>query len=72
MLTGVVLVCSLAITPDLGACTRQNAIDVIRVPAEFSSTASCLLQGQIHVAQTTIGRELTADERLKVICSSIP
>jgi hypothetical protein len=72
MLTGVVLVCSLAITPDLGLCTRQNAVDVMKVPSAFSNAVSCLLQGQIQLAQTTIGRELTADQRIKVICSPSP
>jgi len=72
MLTGLVLVCSLAVTPDLEACTRQNAVDVIRVPSEFADAVACLMQGQIQMAQTSIGRELADDERVKVVCSPTP
>jgi len=70
MLIALVLVCSLAITADLAACDDTNATDVIRVPAEFASPATCLMQAQAYVAETTIGRELAADERIKVVCTS--
>lgn len=37
MLTALVLICSVAVTPDLRDCSRNNAITVMRVPAEFES-----------------------------------
>ena len=68
MLTALVLVCSLAVTPDLAACNRNNAVDVIRVPEEFGNPATCFMHGQAYLAQTGIGRTLAEYERIKVIC----
>jgi hypothetical protein len=68
MLTALVLVCSLAATPDLAACNRDNAVDVMRVPEEFGNPATCFMNGQAYLAQTEIGRQLGADDRVKVIC----
>ncbi|HEX6957940.1 MAG TPA: hypothetical protein VF194_08145 [Ferrovibrio sp.] len=68
MLTALVLVCSLAATPDLSACNRQTAIDVMRVPEEFSHPGLCAMRGQAYVAQTAIGRGLREDESVKVVC----
>jgi len=69
MLTALVLVCSLAMTPDLAACDRNTATDVIRVPAEFAHPATCLMQAQAYLAETSIGRDLGPDERIKVVCA---
>jgi hypothetical protein len=69
MLTALVLVCSLTITPDLRACDQSSAVDVLRVPEDFASPATCFMQGQAYLAQTEIGRQLTADERVKVMCA---
>jgi len=69
MLTALVLICSLAITPDLRACDRHNAVDVMRVPDEIVSPASCLMLGQAYLAQTAIGRELAKDEAVKIVCA---
>ena len=33
MLTALVLICSVAVTPDLRDCSRSNAVAVMRVPA---------------------------------------
>lgn len=68
MLTALVLVCSLAATPDLAACNRDNAVDAMRVPDEFGNPATCLMHGQAYLAQTEIGRDLGPDDRIKVIC----
>ncbi len=68
MLTGLVLVCSLAMTPDLAACDRNNAVDVMRVPEEFGNPATCFMHGQAYLAQTGFGRALAANERVKVVC----
>jgi hypothetical protein len=69
MLTALVLVCSLAITPDLASCNRDNAVSVTRVPEEFGNPAMCFMHGQAYLAQTEMGRELSEDERVKVVCS---
>jgi hypothetical protein len=68
MLTALILICSLAVTPDLSACTRDNALDVLFVPATFNSPVTCFMQGQAYLADTSIGRELTQNEAIKVVC----
>lgn len=68
MLTALVLICSITTTPDLRACTRDNAVNVINVPEQFSNPVSCFMHGQAFAAETAIGRELPADERIKVVC----
>jgi hypothetical protein len=69
MLTALVLICSMATTPDLQACSDENAQSVIRVPTDDGNPVSCLLHGQAYLAQTEIGQELAADERVKVVCA---
>jgi hypothetical protein len=69
MLTALVLICSVALTPDLRDCTRDNATAVMRVPAEFGSPVTCLMQGQAYLADTSIGQELAAEDRVKVVCA---
>ncbi len=68
MLTALILVCSLAVTSDLGDCTRDNALDVMYVPATFASPVTCFLHGQAYVADSSIGRGLAPNEAVKVIC----
>jgi len=68
MLTALVLICSLAVTPDLAACDRNNAVDVLRVPEEFPNPVTCFMHGQAYLAQTGFGRALAPNERVKVIC----
>jgi hypothetical protein len=68
MLTALILVCSLATAPDIATCTRGNAVYVMRVPTVFGSPATCFMPGQAYLAETTIGRDLAQDERVKVIC----
>jgi hypothetical protein len=69
MLTALVLVCSLAITPELRDCDQSNAMDVMRVPEEFSNPTTCLMHGQAYLADTAMGRRLGDDERVKVSCT---
>jgi hypothetical protein len=69
MLTALVLICSIAATPDLRTCTRDNATAVIRVPAEFGNPFTCLMHGQAYLAETSIGQELGAADRVKVVCA---
>ncbi len=68
MLTALILVCSLASMPDLADCTRDNARDVLHVPATFASPVTCFMHAQAYVADTAIGRDLAADEAVKVVC----
>ncbi len=69
MLTALVLICSLAITPDLGACTKDNAVSVTSVPEQTGSPATCFMHGQAYLAETAMGRDLADNERVKVICA---
>jgi hypothetical protein len=71
MLTALVLICSAAITPNLQDCTRENAMTVIRLSTEFSSPTACLMYGQTTLANTSIGRELGEDDRVKIACARI-
>jgi hypothetical protein len=68
MLFAMILVCSLANTPDIGDCSRTNAVDVVWVPEAFSNPVTCLMHGQAYLAGTALGRTLTDDERVKVVC----
>jgi hypothetical protein len=69
MLAALVLICSVAVTPDLRECTRENATAVMSVPAQFSNPATCLMHGQAYLAQTSLGQELGNDDRIKVVCA---
>ena len=68
MLTAIVLVCSLAVTPDLRECSRENAVQVLQAPEEFAVPAMCVMRGQSFLAETTIGQTLENSERVKVMC----
>jgi hypothetical protein len=68
MLTALILVCSLAVFPDLGTCTRDNALEVLVVPATFASPVTCFMHGQAYLAAASIGRDLRENEAVKVIC----
>jgi len=68
MLTALVLICSMAASPDLKDCNRDNAVDVLLVPEEFKNPATCLFNGQAYLAQSAVGRDLLENERVKVIC----
>jgi hypothetical protein len=69
MLTAIILVCSLAITPDLRECGRDNATNVMQVPEEFALPSQCMIRGQAFLAETSIGQDLAANERVKVVCT---
>ncbi len=69
MLMALVLVCSLQVTPNLADCSRTNAVNVMRVPEEFGNPATCLMHGQAYLAETSIGRDLNDNERIKVVCA---
>jgi hypothetical protein len=68
MLTALVLICSTAITPDVRDCTRDNATAVMHVPVQSGNPATCFMNGQAYVAQTSIGQDLGVNDRVKVVC----
>ena len=68
MLTALILICSVTTTPDLRDCTRTNAVDVLVTPVAFANPATCFMQGQAYLAGTSIGRDLTENERVKIVC----
>ena len=41
MLTALILICSLEATSDLQSCTRDTAVDTMRVPELFANPAMC-------------------------------
>jgi hypothetical protein len=68
MLTALVLICSVAVTPNLQDCGLGNARTVIRAPTEFANPVACLMQGQAVLAGTSLGQELADDDRVKILC----
>ena len=68
MLTALVLVCSVAITPDLRDCTSDNARAVMPVPTEFANPTTCFMHGQAYLAETSIGLTLDSGDRVKIVC----
>jgi hypothetical protein len=72
VLTALILICSLSATPDLASCDPSNAVTTLRVPEQFGNPVTCFMHGQAYLAETSIGRDLMADERVKVVCSHSP
>jgi hypothetical protein len=68
VLAALILICSTAVAPDLQDCTRNNANTVMRVPAEFGSPITCLMHAQAYLAETSIGLDLSSNDRVKIIC----
>ena len=69
MLTALVLICSVSVTPDIRDCTNENAVDVMRLPVETSNPATCFLHGQAYLAQSSIAEDLRASDRIKIVCA---
>ena len=68
ILRGVVLICSAPVVADPHECTVSNANTVLRVPMEFGNPATCIMHAQAYLAGSSIGRELDASERGRIIC----
>jgi hypothetical protein len=68
MLTALILICSFQTTPDLQSCNRDNAVDAILVPEAFANPAMCFMRGQAYLADTSLGRDLADNERVKIVC----
>jgi len=68
MLTALILVCSIATTPDLADCSADTARVVMRTPETYVSPVTCAMHGQAYLAETAVGQTLSKDDRVKVIC----
>jgi hypothetical protein len=68
MLTALILICSIAVASDPADCTRSNADTIMRVPTEFGSPATCFMQAQAYLAQSSVGQDLDGNELVKVVC----
>jgi hypothetical protein len=68
VLTALVLICSAAVAVNPGDCTRSNANTVMRVPAEFGNPATCFMHAQAYLAGSSIGWDLDANDRVRIIC----
>ena len=69
MLTAIVLICSVAVTPNLRACDQTNARVVMHVPELYPDTVACAKAGQIYAAGNSVGEALGPNDRLKVVCA---
>lgn len=68
MLTALILVCAIAVTPDISRCDPTNARIVMRAPEAYTNPVTCAMHGQAYIAETAVGRALTANDRVKVTC----
>ena len=68
MISALVLICLISVIPDLQDCTPENARMTLRLTTEFASPVTCFLQGQALLAATSIGQDLTSDDRIKIVC----
>jgi hypothetical protein len=68
LLTALVLICSVLVTPDLRDCDEANARVVMLVPSQFASPVTCAMHGQAYIAGTAIGQNLAKSDRIKVVC----
>ena len=66
MMTALVLICSLAKASPAMNCSTDNAVDVLRVPGEYRSLATCFMRAQAFVAQSRY--PLAADHFPKIVC----
>lgn len=67
MLTAMVLICSVANTPNIADCSRAPSMSFGYLSCSRTrSRASCM--GRPYVAGSAVGRDLTENERVKVVC----
>jgi hypothetical protein len=69
MLTALILICSVATTPDIRDCSRDNATTVMRVPVDFANPLTCFMHAQAYLAETSIGRAVSEDDLVRVMCA---
>ena len=68
MLTALVLIYAAEAATEAHDGTRSNENPVMRVPAEFGNPATCFMHAQAYLAGSSIGRELDANERVRIVC----
>jgi hypothetical protein len=68
MLTALILICSAAVAPNLADCTRTNASVVMWIPNEYRNPITCFVEAQAYLAETSFGQDLSADDRIKIVC----
>jgi hypothetical protein len=66
MMTALVLICSLAKTPLAMDCGTDNAVDVLKVPGEYSSLITCFTRAQAFGGESRY--TFAANHYLKVAC----
>lgn len=71
MLTAIILVCSIAVTPNLRACDVTNARIVMYAPELYDNTVACAHAGQTYLAGTAVGQSLAPTDRIKVVCARV-
>jgi hypothetical protein len=40
----------------------------MRVPTEYENPVTCFMHAQAYVAETSVGRDLTSNDRIKITC----
>jgi len=71
MLTAVVLICSLNVTPDLADCNAGNAVHVFADTQEQQTPNHCLRRGLELAASTSIAQHPDPDERVIIRCERL-
>jgi hypothetical protein len=69
VLTALVLICSLAVTPDLRDCDQARAVGVLDVPGSFKLPAACFVSAQAYIAETSLPAHMASEERIKIVCA---
>ena len=64
--TGLILVCSLVITPNLDLCTSKNALEVFRIDGNYQSEQEC--QDQMTRLVPTLQELITTEDRIRIVC----
>ena len=66
MLAAIIIICSVASTPDLQDCTPDNARAVMRrARPEFANPTFCFMHGQAYLAETLIGQKLDDGNKIE-------
>ena len=66
MMTALVLICSLAKAPFAMDCGTDNAVDVLKLPGEYYSLATCFTRVQAVLAESRY--ELAVGLYPKIVC----
>jgi hypothetical protein len=64
--TGLILVCSLVVTPNLDLCTSENALEVFRIDGNYQSEQEC--QDQMTRLVPRLRTMITSEDRIRIIC----